>query len=235
MTHVPSTFVSKHIERCRKAPNQVTDMDVAVSPDHWIKSLDALEALYSPANPRAIAKETQMLTPAYRKWIEWAPFFALATSGPGGLDCSPRGDASEQLVHIMDDRHIAFPDRQGNNRLDSLKNIIADPKVGLLFLVPGILETLRVNGTARITTDPEMKALFQVNGKDPVTVVVVRIEAVYFQCARALLRARLWDAASHVPRQEVPTAGQMIKGALPQFDADQYDDALDTRLAENLY
>ena len=206
-----------------------------MSSSHAVTSLEALEALYGTVNRNSLAKEAARLTPAYRRWIEAAPFFAIASGGPGGLDCSPRGDARGQLFRVLDDRTLAIPDRRGNNRLDTLKNILADPRVALLFLNPGINETLRINGRARITTDPELIEGFAVGDKRPATGVVVEIDAVYFQCARALARAKLWDPEARIRPGEVPTAGQMTKGAQPDFDAESYDAALPVRQKATLY
>lgn len=200
-----------------------------------ITTLDELAALYNATNPMALRKETANLTPAYRRWIELAPFFAIGTSGAGGLDCSPRGDAIGQAFRLLDDATIAIPDRRGNNRLDTLKNIIHDPKVALLFLTPGINETVRINGRATITTDPELVNSFAVGGKLPATVIVVAIEAVYFQCARALKRARLWEPGMQIGRDQIPSAGEMTKSALPGFDAEDYDADLQDRQAKSLY
>ena len=200
-----------------------------------ITTLDDLTALYKPTNPNSLNKETASLTPAYRRWIERAPFFAIATSGPGGLDCSPRGDAIGQAFRVLDDATIAIPDRRGNNRLDTLKNIIHDPRVALLFLTPGIDETVRINGQATISTDPELVDSFAVDGTLPATVIVVAMEAVYFQCARALKRARLWEPDMQIDRDQVPSAGEMTKGALPGFDAEDYDAKLQDRQAKSLY
>ncbi|MGI9482624.1 MAG: pyridoxamine 5'-phosphate oxidase family protein [Hyphomicrobiales bacterium] len=202
---------------------------------HEIETFKALEALYKPVNPTSIAKETTRLTPQYRRWIERAPFLAIASSGPGGLDCSPRGDVAGELVHILSDSQIAIPDRRGNNRIDTLRNIVADPRVALLFLTPGINETMRINGVAKITTDPELIARFEVEGKRPVSVILVETRAVYFQCARALMRSRLWDVEVQLDLNEVPTAGEMIKGAEQDFDAGAYDGALRARQEKSLY
>ncbi len=202
---------------------------------HAITSLEELTALYPATNPISLSKETPHLTPAYRRWIETAPFFAIATSGTDGLDCSPRGDAPGQGFRILDNTTIAIPDRRGNNRLDTLKNIIEDPRVALLFLTPGINETVRINGTAAITTDPALIASFEINGKAPAAVIIVAIQAVYFQCARALLRARLWDPDAQITRGDAPTAGEMTKSSLPDFDADSYDSELSERQARTLY
>ncbi len=200
-----------------------------------VTTLDELAALYGAVNPNSLRKEVGHLTTAYRTWIERAPFVAVATSGEGGLDCSPRGDPAGQLIRVLDERTIALPDRRGNNRLDTLKNIVTDPRVALLFLMPGINETLRVNGRARLTTDPALRQSFGVDGKLPVTVIVVSIDAVYFQCARALMRSGLWDVAKHVGRGEVPTAGEMSKSADETFDAATYDAELLPRQKASLY
>jgi len=200
-----------------------------------IETLSALTALYGPVNPISLAKETPHLTPEYQKWIEAAPFFALASIGAGGLDCSPRGDAKGQAFQVVDNKTLVIPNRRGNNRLDTLKNIIADPRVALLFLIPGIHETLRVNGRAHISTNPGYLEHFRVQDKLPVSAIVVEIETVYFQCARALKRAQLWDSTSQLGKQDVPTAGQMSKGAKPDFDGDAYDGGLQARQAATLY
>ena len=208
---------------------------VSMSASHTITSLAELEALYGPVNPNSLAKETPRLTPDYRRWIETAPFFAIATSGPGGLDCSPRGDNADGLIRVLDDETLVFPDRRGNNRIDTLKNIVADPRVALLFLIPGINETLRINGRAEISTDPDLIESFAVDGKLPATVIRVAIDAVYFQCARALVRSRLWDAEAQVARGAVPSAGEMTRAAKPDFDAESYDAELAGRQKKTLY
>ncbi len=200
-----------------------------------IETLDALCELYGPANPMSLAKETPHLTPEYQKWIEAAPFFALASVGPGGLDCTPRGDTKGQAFQVVDNKTLVIPDRRGNNRLDTLKNIIADPRVALLFLVPGINEALRINGNAHISANPDVLEPFEVQNILPASAIVVNIDAVYFQCARALKRAQMWDISSQVTRGQVPTAGQMSKGAQPGFDADAYDGDLEARQARTLY
>ncbi len=203
--------------------------------DHAVTSIAALEALYGPPNPGSLTKVTERLTPEYRRWIEASPFFAIASAGPGGLDCSPRGDAKGQLFRVLDDSTILIPDRRGNNRLDTLRNIVTDPRIALLFLTPGIEECLRINGRAAVTVDPELIDSFAVGDKKPATVIVVEIEAVYFQCARALTRARLWDPDIRLRRGDLPTAGQMAKSALPDFDAEAYDRELEARQKSTLY
>lgn len=204
-------------------------------PDHVISDVETLQALYGEINANSLAKETRRLTPAYRQWIAAAPFMAIATSGPGGLDCSPRGDAAGQLLEILDDTTLLIPDRRGNNRLDTLKNIVADPRLALLFLVPGIDETIRVNGRAIISTDPALLDGFVADGKLPRTVLIVKIESVYFQCARALIRSRLWGPEHRRERGSLPTAGDMTAAACPGFDAATYDAALPDRQRASLY
>ena len=159
----------------------------------------------------------------------------LASCGADGLDCSPRGDPPG-FVRVQDERTLLIPDRQGNNRIDSLRNIVRDPRCALLFLVPGVGETLRINGRAAISTDPALLDTFVVEGKAPRSVVLVTVQSVYFQCAKALIRSKLWDPARHVERSRLPSAGDMLaaigKGA---FDGAAYDKALPERLRETLY
>ncbi|MDP3548751.1 MAG: pyridoxamine 5'-phosphate oxidase family protein [Phreatobacter sp.] len=200
----------------------------------WIESEEALRALYGPAGEASLAKEVPALTPQYRALIEASPFCVLATSGPGGLDATPRGDPPG-FIRVLDDKTLVIPDRRGNNRIDSLLNIVRDPRVAILILVPGVAETLRVNGRGRITTDPALLEPTAVDGKVPVTGLVITVESVYFQCAKALVRSRLWDPAAQRDRAELPTPGQMLKGARAGFDAEAYDKALPARLAVSLY
>ncbi len=202
---------------------------------HLISTLNDLVGLYGTVNKHSLVKETPALTVEYRRWLERSRFFAIASSGPEGLDCSPRGDARGELFRLLDDRTLAIPDRRGNNRLDTLRNIVADPRVALLFLIPGINETLRINGRARISTDPDLIDSFAVDDKKPATVIIVDISSVYFQCARALARAQLWDPDTKANRQDVPTAGQMTEAASPSFDADTYDSDLAARHKATLY
>ena len=206
-----------------------------VAEQYDITTHEQLEALYGPVNPTSLTKETTSLTAQYRAWIEAAPFFAIASIGPGGLDCSPRGDKAGQVFEVVDDKTIVIPDRRGNNRLDTLRNIVSDRRVALLFLIPGINESLRINGDAMVSTDPDAMQRFSVDGNLPATVIRVTINAVYYQCARALIRSGLWDADSHVPRATVPTAGQMNKAASDDFDAKSYDEALLARQLRTLY
>ncbi|MEM7496821.1 MAG: pyridoxamine 5'-phosphate oxidase family protein [Pseudomonadota bacterium] len=202
---------------------------------HAITDIATLEALYGTVNPNSLAKETPALTSEYRAWIEAAPFMAVASAGQGGLDCSPRGDVPGRLFAVEDARTLLIPDRRGNNRLDTLRNIVADPRLALLFLVPGVPECVRVNGRGTVTADPALLARFAVEGNPPATVLQVAINAVYFQCARALIRSRLWQQDAQLPPGTVPTAGQMTKAAKPDFDAEIYDAALRPRQHGSLY
>ena len=200
-----------------------------------VTDLAALESLYGDAVAASIAKEVPALTPGYRALIEASPFFVLATGGPGGLDASPRGD-EPGFVRVVDDRTLLIPDRRGNNRIDSLRNILADPRVALLFLVPGLNETLRVNGRAVIHTDPALCDSFGVDGKAPKSVLVVTIETVFFQCARALLRSRLWDPAAQVPRASLPSVGSLLaEASAGREGGDAYDRSLAERIPKSLY
>jgi PPOX class probable FMN-dependent enzyme len=174
-----------------------------------INSVEELEALYGTPGETSLVKELDRIIPEYAAFIEASPFVALATSGPEGLDCSPRGDLAG-FVRIKDERTLLMPDRHGNNRADSLKNIVRDGRVGLLFLVPGSGTTLRVNGHAELSIDPELRASFTVEGKAPRSVIVVAVEAVYFQCARAIVRSDLWNPAKHVNPKLLPTPGAIL-------------------------
>jgi uncharacterized protein len=200
-----------------------------------ITSVEQLLALYGEVNPNSLAKETNALTPEYRQWIEQSPFMAVATMGPEGLDCSPRGDVVGQLVQVVDQNTVVFVDRRGNNRLDTMRNLVRDPRVSLLFLIPGIKECMRINGTATVSTDDALRAKFEMDGKLPVTVVSVTIGSVYFQCGRAIMRSGLWDPASHAAAGAVPTAGAMTKSVSSSFDAETYDAALPDRQQATLY
>jgi PPOX class probable FMN-dependent enzyme len=175
----------------------------------FIETVEALEALYGKPLETSLAKEVDWVTPHYGAFIEASPFAALATSGPEGLDCTPRGDVAG-FVRIRDAKTLLLPDRRGNNRIDSLRNIIRDPRVALLFLIPGCGNTLRVNGRARLSIDPDLLASFAVEDKPPRSVAVITVDAVYFQCARAIVRSELWNPAHHVDPATLPTAGEIL-------------------------
>jgi PPOX class probable FMN-dependent enzyme len=202
---------------------------------HTITSLSELEALYGEVGKASLLKEADRLVPEYRALIAASPFAALATTGPEGLDCSPRGDRPG-FVRIRDDKTLLLPDRRGNNRIDSLRNIVRNPHVALLFLIPGIGETLRVNGRAAISVEPDLLESFAIDGKAPQSVVVITVDTVFFQCARAILRSELWNPARHVPRESLPSAGQIL-AALTNNEAggEAYDRALPERQRTTLY
>ncbi len=203
--------------------------------DHWVHTPAQLAALYGQPSEAALSKESASLTAPYRALLEASPFLVLATCGPGGLDASPRGDPAPAVL-VQDDHTLLLADRRGNHRLDSLRNIVADPRVALLCLVPGTSETLRINGRARLSTSPDLLARLAVDGKLPATVVVITIELVFFQCARALLRSQLWHSASWPDRSALPTAGQMLTAATGGgFDGAAYDAALPLRQKDSLY
>jgi uncharacterized protein len=177
--------------------------------EHFVTSIEELERLYDKPYGPSLVKESERITAPYRAFIEAAPFFALASGGPGGMDCSPRGDAPG-FVRVADEKTLLVPDRRGNNRLDTLRNILHDPRVALLFLIPGCGETIRVNGRARISTDPVLTRSFIVDGKAPHTVIVIAVDRIYYQCAKAIVRSKLWDATRHVDRKSLPSAGTIL-------------------------
>ena len=196
----------------------------------------ALRAVYSTGpGETSLAKVADHIHPLYRPYIEAAPFSVLATLGPEGLDTSPRGDAPG-FVQVADEHTLLLPDRRGNQRIDSLRNIAADPRVALLFLIPGIGEALRVNGTARISALPALCERFAVDGKPPVSVLVLTVRSVFFQCARAIKRSGLWDASTQISRDVLPSPGSILQ-ALSQAGVDgvAYDAALQARQATTLY
>ncbi|MDO9713055.1 pyridoxamine 5'-phosphate oxidase family protein [Paracraurococcus lichenis] len=188
-----------------------------------IATVEDLEALYGPVGEASTAKVADRVTAEYRAMIEAAPFAALATVGPDGLDCSPRGDLAG-FVRVQDEHTLLLPDRRGNNRVDSLRNIIRDPRVALMFLIPGWGNALRVNGRAYLETDPELRGNFAVEGKAPRCVVVIAVCEVYFQCARAVIRAGLWDPARHVAPGALPTPGRILAAmSADRVGGDKYD------------
>jgi len=179
-------------------------------PEHVVSSLEQLEALYLPAPVAAsTVKVTDRMTPHYRRLIEASPFAALATVGPEGIDCSPRGDKAG-FVRIHDDKTLMMPDRRGNNRIDSLRNIVRDPRCAFLFLLPGSGTTMRANGRAHLSVDPDLLESFAVDEKAPRSVIVLDIDELYFQCARAIVRSELWNPERHIDPSTLPTAGQIL-------------------------
>jgi uncharacterized protein len=211
-------------------------MPDAPAPANTITSLEALEALYGTPSERAITKEIDYIAPEYAAFIEASPFVVLSTVAPEGTDSSPRGDPPG-FVRVQDPKTVLLPDRNGNNRTDSLRNVVRDPRVSLLFLVPGVGETLRINGTAELRTDPDLLASFEFQGKLPRSVLKITADRVYFQCQKALHRSKLWDPASQAEMRPVPTAGQILKALdkASAFDADEYDAGYPAHMKRTIY
>ncbi|MGD9943865.1 MAG: pyridoxamine 5'-phosphate oxidase family protein [Burkholderiaceae bacterium] len=202
---------------------------------HAITTPEALAGLYGPVAEASLLKETDHIHPLYRPFIEAAPFAVLATAGASGLDASPRGDPAG-FVHVEDERTLLLPDRRGNNRIDSLRNILEDPRVALLFLVPGIGETLRVNGSAEISVAPDLLKRFTLADRPPTCVLRIRVSTVFFQCSRAILRSELWNAARHLERNRLPSPGAILQAVSRSgFHGEAYDQALPARLKSSLY
>ncbi|MGQ2979062.1 MAG: pyridoxamine 5'-phosphate oxidase family protein [Polaromonas sp.] len=202
---------------------------------HSISSVDQLASLFGAVGEASIRKETAFVHPHYQAMIDASPFAVLATAGPDGLDASPRGDAPG-FVLVQDAHTLLLPERRGNNRVDSLRNILNDPRVALLFLIPGVGETLRVNGRARITTAPELLARCVVQGQAPKCVIVISVESVFFQCARAIQRSGLWQPPAAELRQRVPTPGAILQALTDAaVDGEAYDRELPARQRATLY
>jgi uncharacterized protein len=202
---------------------------------HRITTEQQLDELYGTPMQAAVAKEIDHISDHYRPFIDKAPFVVIATVGPEGLDCSPRGDPAG-FVRVRDRKTVLIPDRRGNNRVDCLRNIVRDPRISLLFLIPGIGNTLRINGTAEITTEPELLKSFAMHGKLPRSVIAVTAERVYFQCPKALVRSRLWDPAAQVARSELPSTGEILEAITKGgIDGAEYDKAYPQRLKETIY
>jgi uncharacterized protein len=202
---------------------------------HQITTLEQLKAIYGEPVGNSLVKELDHVSDHYRAMIEASPFVVLATSGPEGLDCTPRGDPPG-FVRVVDRNTLMLPDRRGNNRVDSLRNLVVDPRIALLFLIPGVGETLRVNGRAVISTDPALCRSFAMEDKLPRSVIVVTAERVYFQCPKALVRSRLWDPSRHVDRRSLPSSGQILAAIRPgEIDAEALDRAYPERLKQTIY
>ena len=200
-----------------------------------IATIEQLEAIYGFPGETSTVKVADRITPSYRGLIEKSPFAALATAGPEGLDCSPRGDVPG-FIRIHDDKTLMMPDRRGNNRVDSLRNIVFDPRVALLFLIPGAGSTLRVNGRAHLSADPALLATFKMDGKAPRTVVVMTVEEIYFQCARAIVRSDLWNPDKRVDPKSLPTPGQILAEMSEQrLGGEEYDRAWPERARQSLW
>ncbi|MBG04327.1 MAG: pyridoxamine 5'-phosphate oxidase [Rhodospirillaceae bacterium] len=206
-----------------------------LSPTNTVSTIEELEAIYGEPLPQSLVKEIDYISDHYRSFIEKSPFMVLASVAEEGLDCSPRGDPAG-FVRVVDEKTVMIPDRRGNNRIDTLRNIVRDPRVSLLFLVPGVGETLRINGRAEISVDPELCASFDMNGNTPRSVIIVTADRVYFQCQKALARSRLWDPDAQVERKELPTAGKILQSlSRDEFDGEAYDRNYPERLKKTIY
>ncbi len=175
-----------------------------------VENREQLRECYAPAIERARLKVLHQLDEHCRNFLAFSPFFCLGTSSSQGADVTPRGD-QPGFVKILDDTTIAIPDWPGNNRLDSLENILANPQVGLLFFIPGVDETLRLNGTASISRDATLLARWEVNGKHPKSAMVIAVQEAFLHCAKALIRSHLWQDTYKVDRSVLPSYGKMLK------------------------
>jgi len=202
---------------------------------HRITTQEQLDALYGTPVEAAIAKEIDYICDHYRAFIDKAPFVVVATVGPEGLDCSPRGDPPG-FVRVRDAKTVLIPDRRGNNRIDSLRNLVRDPRISLLFMIPGIGNTPRINGRAEISADPDLCASFAERGNAPRTALVVSVDRIYFQCPKALVRSRLWSADAQIARSDLPSTGEILEALTKGgIDGAAYDAAYPKRLDETIY
>jgi PPOX class probable FMN-dependent enzyme len=200
-----------------------------------IATIGELEAIYGQPNEASTVKVADRITPQYRVLIDKSPFAALATCGPEGLDCSPRGDLPG-FVRVHDETTLMMPDRRGNNRVDSLRNIVRDPRIALLFLIPGSGSTLRVNGRARVSANADLLASFKVDGKAPRTVIVMTVDEIYFQCARAVVRSDLWNPDRRVDPKSLPTPGQILaEMSENRVGGEDYDRAWPERARQTMW
>jgi len=200
-----------------------------------IDSIEQLEALYGQPGETSTVKVTRKITPDYRAFIDASPFLALATCGPEGLDCSPRGDL-RGFVRVVDETTLYIPDRLGNNRIDSLRNIVRDPRIALLFFLPGSGNTLRVNAQAHLTNDDDILESFSVDKKLPRSVIVARIDEVYFQCARAIVRSELWNPERFIAPRTLPTAGEILANLTDnRVGGESYDREWPDRASKTLW
>jgi uncharacterized protein len=200
-----------------------------------IATVEQLEAIYGQPNEASTVKVSAKITPPYRALIDKSPFAALSTCGPEGLDCSPRGDLPG-FVRAHDEKTLMVPDRRGNNRIDSLRNIVRDPRVALLFLIPGSGSTLRVNGRAQISVDPDLLASFSVDDKAPRSVMIITVDEIYFQCARAIVRSDLWNPDKRIDPKTLPTPGQILAAMSDnRVGGEEYDGAWPERARQSLW
>jgi PPOX class probable FMN-dependent enzyme len=213
----------------------VADIRVGSSLPDRITTIEELEQIYGQPSGNSLIKEIDHISDHYRAFIEKSPFVIVATCGAEGLDCSPRGDPPG-FVRVRDKKTVLIPDRRGNNRLDSLKNIIRDPRISLLFLIPGVGETLRINGRAEIVTETNLRESFAMNGKVPASVLSVRVDRIYFQCPKALVRSGLWRAETQIARGELPSSGEILSAlSNGEVDGAEHDRSYPARLKETIY
>jgi len=197
-----------------------------------IETIEQLEALYGTPKPPSLVKVADHVTAEYGAFIKASPFVALATVGPEGLDCTPRGD-NGQVVFIEDDKTLSLPDWRGNDRIDTLRNIVRDPRLSLMFLVPGSNTVVRVNGTGRISATPKLLQRFAKSGKTPRTVLLISIDEIYFQCARAVMRADLWSGK---PPPTLPSAGDILASMTDgEVGGTEYDKTWPARAEKTLW
>ena len=208
------------------------------SKQNILTSIEALESVYGTIVPGALAKELDHISEHYGQFIANSPFVIVATSGPEGLDCSPRGDPPG-FVRIENSKTLLLPDRRGNNRIDTLRNLVRNPAISLLFLIPGVGETIRVNGSAQIETTPALLKSFQMQNKIPRSVIRVKVHSIYFQCQKALARSQLWTAKYRIERNQLPSTGTMIQRMMEDqqtdFDGKAYDEGYAERMKKTIY
>jgi uncharacterized protein len=227
--------LNRSVRRSSKLQWQKIDNEMEKNLTDRINTIAQLEQLCGEVKETSIKKELPYIHDVYRPMITASPFFVLATSGEAGLDASPRGDPAG-FVQIQDAQTLLLPERRGNNRVDSLRNIIEDPRVALLFMIPGVAETLRVNGVAKISVAPDLLTRFLIEGKPPKCVIVVAVKSVYFQCGRALIRSQLWDASTHQTERPVPSTGTMLAALTDaKVDAAAYDRDMPSIQRSSLY
>ena len=200
-----------------------------------VDSLDDLTGLYQKPNQRVLDKEIDHVNEAGRAFIAASPFLVLATVGSGGVDCSPKGDRPGFVEVSEDGKCLYIPDRRGNNRIDSLKNVVEDPRVALIFFVPGANETFRVNGRARVSAEPALRRRFAVAGTEPATVFCVAVEQAFQHCPKALIRSDLWKSAGKGRPQGVPTLGGFAQARHPELDGAAMDAEYAVRIPNELY
>lgn len=203
--------------------------------DRFVETLEELVEIYGEPGEASKVKVTSVITEDYRKFIEVSPFLTLATAGSTGLDCSPRGD-EPGFVRVVSPKMVQMPDRRGNNRIDSLRNLLHDPRIAMLFFLPGCKYTLRLNGAARISIDPSLLESFAIDNKRPRSVMVVDVHEVYFQCGRALMRSDLWNPQGFRSDDAIPTPGKILANLTnDRIDGEQYDKDWPDRAKDSLW